>query len=410
MKSKYQKIKGTFDILPPESFMWKQIEDILRNISEQFSYEEIRTPAIETINLFKQNVGYETDVSKEMFTWKDQSNLEIVLKPEMTAPVVRAYIESGFYRSQPLCRLYYIDSLFRREKPQKGRQRQFNQFGIEAFGSPSIEQDIEVIMVATGSLKALSITNSVLHINNIGSPETRKKYEEVLKKYFTQNAKNLSNISKKRLESNPIRILDSKEKEDAIIIKNAPIIKELLTNSESNNFNSLLSNLDALDIKYEENPYLVRGLDYYNGTTFEITTQSDRSQNALCGGGRYDFLVEKMGGPSTPAIGFAAGIERMLIESNYQIQKNKVDIYISSNSSENSSKCFLIIEQLINKGYKIFYDTNKKNIKNQAKDAQKKNASYLLVIEDKITLKTLQSNEELSISNVEHLFQVLKTQ
>ena len=410
MKSKYQKIKGTFDILPPESFMWKQIEDILRNISEQFSYEEIRTPAIETINLFKQNVGYETDVSKEMFTWKDQSNLEIVLKPEMTAPVVRAYIESGFYRSQPLCRLYYIDSLFRREKPQKGRQRQFNQFGIEAFGSPSIEQDIEVIMVATGSLKALSITNSVMHINNIGSPETRKKYEEVLKKYFTQNAKNLSNISKKRLESNPIRILDSKEKEDAIIIKNAPIIKELLTNSESNNFNSLLSNLDALDIKYEENPYLVRGLDYYNGTTFEITTQSDRSQNALCGGGRYDFLVEKMGGPSTPAIGFAAGIERMLIESNYQIQKNKVDIYISSNSSENSSKCFLIIEQLINKGYKIFYDTNKKNIKNQAKDAQKKNASYLLVIEDKITLKTLQSNEELSISNVEHLFQVLKTQ
>ena len=262
MKSKYQKIKGTFDILPPESFMWKQIEDILRNISEQFSYEEIRTPAIETINLFKQNVGYETDVSKEMFTWKDQSNLEIVLKPEMTAPVVRAYIESGFYRSQPLCRLYYIDSLFRREKPQKGRQRQFNQFGIEAFGSPSIEQDIEVIMVATGSLKALSITNSVLHINNIGSPETRKKYEEVLKKYFTQNAKNLSNISKKRLESNPIRILDSKEKKDAIIIKNAPIIKELLTNSESNNFNSLLSNLDALDIKYEENPYLVRGLDY----------------------------------------------------------------------------------------------------------------------------------------------------
>mgnify|MGYP001563147949 CR=1 FL=1 len=410
MKSKYQKIKGTFDILPPESFMWKQIEDILRNISEQFSYEEIRTPAIETINLFKQNVGYETDVSKEMFTWKDQSNLEIVLKPEMTAPVVRAYIESGFYRSQPLCRLYYIDSLFRREKPQKGRQRQFNQFGIEAFGSASIEQDIEVIMVATGSLKALSITNSVLHINNIGSPETRKKYEEVLKKYFTQNAKNLSNISKKRLESNPIRILDSKEKEDAIIIKNAPIIKELLTNNESNNFNSLLSNLDALDIKYEENPYLVRGLDYYNGTTFEITTQSDRSQNALCGGGRYDFLVEKMGGPSTPAIGFAAGIERMLIESNYQIQKNKVDIYISSNSSENSSKCFLIIEQLINKGYKIFYDTNKKNIKNQAKDAQKKNASYLLVIEDKITLKTLQSNEELSISNVEHLFQVLKTQ
>ena len=314
MKSKYQKIKGTFDILPTDTRLWKEMENILHNISQQFSYEEIRTPSIESIDLFKQNVGYETDVSKEMFTWEDLSNQQIALKPEMTAPVVRAYIEGGLYRSNPLCRLYYIDSLFRREKPQKGRQRQFNQFGVEAFGSSNIEQDVEVIMIAATCLKTLKINETTLHVNNIGSPETRTQYEELLKKYFTQNISSLSSLSKKRLETNPIRILDSKEKEDLSIIKNAPIIKELLTDSEKEDFNMLLSNLDTLNVKYEESPYLVRGLDYYNGTTFEITTRSNKSQNALCGGGRYDFLVEQMGGPSTPAIGFAAGMERMIIE------------------------------------------------------------------------------------------------
>ena len=214
MKSKYQKIKGTFDILPADTRLWNEMENILRNISQQFSYEEIRTPTIESIDLFKQNVGYETDVSKEMFVWEDHSNQQIALKPEMTAPVVRAYVEGGFYRSNPLCRLYYIDSLFRREKPQKGRQRQFNQFGIEAFGSSNVEQDVEVIMIATTCLKALNINGTTLHINNIGSPETRTQYEALLKKYFSQNIDALSNLSKKRLESNPIRILDSKEKED----------------------------------------------------------------------------------------------------------------------------------------------------------------------------------------------------
>ena len=341
MKSKYQKIKGTFDILPADTRLWKEIENILHNISQQFSYEEIRTPSIESIDLFKQNVGYETDVSKEMFTWEDHSNQQIALKPEMTAPVVRAFIEGGFFRSNPLCRLYYIDSLFRREKPQKGRQRQFNQFGIEAFGSSNIEQDVEVIMIAATCLKTLQINETTLHVNNIGSPETRTQYEELLKKYFTQNISSLSSLSKKRLETNPIRILDSKEKEDLSIIKNAPIIKELLTDSEKEDFNMLLSNLDTLNVKYEESPYLVRGLDYYNGTTFEITTRSNKSQNALCGGGRYDFLVEQMGGPSTPAIGFAAGMERMIIESQYQVEKNSIDIYISSNDLNHSRNCLL---------------------------------------------------------------------
>ena len=410
MKSKYQKIKGTFDILPTDTRLWKEMENILHNISQQFSYEEIRTPSIESIDLFKQNVGYETDVSKEMFTWEDLSNQQIALKPEMTAPVVRAYIEGGLYRSNPLCRLYYIDSLFRREKPQKGRQRQFNQFGIEAFGSSNIEQDVEVIMIAATCLKTLNINETTLHVNNIGSPETRTQYEGLLKKYFTQNIGVLSSLSKKRLETNPIRILDSKEQEDQSIIKNAPIIKELLTDSEKEDFNMLLSNLDTLNIKYEESPYLVRGLDYYNGTTFEITTRSNKSQNALCGGGRYDFLVEQMGGPSTPAIGFAAGMERMIIESQYQVEKNSIDIYISSNDLNHSRKCFTVMQNLINNNYTVFFDTNKKNVKNQMKDASKRNASYLLIIDKKITVKNIKSNDEIAVSDFHELLNFLKNQ
>tara|TARA_B100000965_G_scaffold332889_1_gene297584 strand:+ start:6466 stop:7698 length:1233 start_codon:yes stop_codon:yes gene_type:complete len=410
VKSKYQKIKGTFDILPPDTYLWREVENILHNISQQFSYEEIRTPALESINLFQQNVGYETDVSKEMFSWEDLSNQHIALKPEMTAAVVRAYIEGGFFRSNPLCRLYYIDSLFRREKPQKGRQRQFNQFGIEAFGSSNIEQDIEVILLAKTSLNALRINETVLHVNNIGSPDTRKKYEEILKKYFAQHLNSLSGLSQKRLDTNPLRILDSKEKEDQSIIKNAPIIKELLTGAEKENFATLLSNLEALNVKYEESPYLVRGLDYYNGTTFEITTKSNQSQNALCGGGRYDFLVEQMGGPSTPAIGFAAGMERMIIESKYQAKNSGVDIYISSNNLENSTNCFSIIDNLIENDYKVFFDTNKKNVKNQMKDAVKKNASFIIVIDNKMSIKNIKSNEELIFSDFEELLNFLKTQ
>ena len=294
MKSKFQKVKGTYDILPPESIKWNKAIAIFQSISNQFGYEEIKTPIIEDINLFKQNIGYETDVSKEMFSWEDSSSNQLVLKPEMTAPVVRAYIESGFFRSKPLCKLFYIDALFRKEKPQKGRQRQFHQFGIEALGSSEVEQDVEVILLATKVLFQLGITNTNLQINNIGNHETRKKYEAKLNEYFSDYKSHLSKISQNRLKNNSLRILDSKEKEDLEIIKNAPLIKEFLTKDEQNNFTKLLSHLDALGISYKESGHLVRGLDYYNGTTFEITNMSSKSQNALLGGGRYDYLVESM--------------------------------------------------------------------------------------------------------------------
>ena len=401
MKSKFQKVKGTYDILPPESVKWNQLISSLQSLSKSFGFEEIKTPIIENLDLFKQNVGFETDVSKEMFSWEDSSNNYLALKPEMTAPVVRAFIESGFFRSKPLCKLFYIDALFRREKPQKGRQRQFHQFGVEAFGSSEIEQDIEVILIATKVLCHLGIDNTVLQINNIGSKDTRMLYQDKLSKYFTSYKSKLSKISLKRLEINPLRILDSKEEIDLEIIDGAPLITEFLSKDEHSKYLNLLSHLNALNISYQENGRLVRGLDYYNSTTFEISTLSSKSQNALLGGGRYDYLVESMGGPATPAVGFAAGIERLMIESNFTISKERVDFFIGYESQ--SEKIMSIANQLIDNGYNVFIETLKKSEKSQIKSAIKLNAKYFLRINDKIILKDLHSKKEFEVNSLNQI-------
>lgn len=401
MKSKFQKVKGTYDILPPESVKWNQLISSLQSLSKSFGFEEIKTPIIENLDLFKQNVGFETDVSKEMFSWEDSSNNYLALKPEMTAPVVRAFIESGFFRSKPLCKLFYIDALFRREKPQKGRQRQFHQFGVEAFGSSEIEQDIEVILIATKVLCHLGIDNTVLQINNIGSKDTRMLYQDKLSKYFTSYKSKLSKISLKRLEINPLRILDSKEEIDLEIIDGAPLITEFLSKDEHSKYLNLLSHLNALNISYQENGRLVRGLDYYNSTTFEISTLSSKSQNALLGGGRYDYLVESMGGPATPAVGFAAGIERLMIESNFTVSKERVDFFIGYESQ--SEKIMSIANQLIDNGYNVFIDTLKKSEKSQIKSAIKLNAKYFLRINDKIILKDLHSKKEFEVNSLNQI-------
>jgi histidyl-tRNA synthetase len=401
VKSKFQKVKGTYDILPPESVKWNQLISSLQSLSKSFGFEEIKTPIIENLDLFKQNVGFETDVSKEMFSWEDSSNNYLALKPEMTAPVVRAFIESGFFRSKPLCKLFYIDALFRREKPQKGRQRQFHQFGVEAFGSSEIEQDIEVILIATKVLCHLGIDNTVLQINNIGSKDTRMLYQDKLSKYFTSYKSKLSKISLKRLEINPLRILDSKEEVDLEIIDGAPLITEFLSKDEHSKYLNLLSHLNALNISYQENGRLVRGLDYYNSTTFEISTLSSKSQNALLGGGRYDYLVESMGGPATPAVGFAAGIERLMIESNFTISKERVDFFIGYESQ--SEKIMSIANQLIDNGYNVFIDTLKKSEKSQIKSAIKLNAKYFLRINDKIILKDLHSKKEFEVNSLNQI-------
>lgn len=401
MKSKFQKVKGTYDILPPEIEKWNHVISLLQSLSNSFGFEEIKTPIIENLDLFKQNVGFETDVSKEMFSWEDSSNNHLALKPEMTAPVVRAFIESGFYRSKPLCKLFYIDALFRREKPQKGRQRQFHQFGVEALGCSEIEQDVEIILLATKILCQLGIENTVLQINNIGNTDTRQLYQEKLSQYFTSYKSQLSKISLNRLEVNPLRILDSKEEMDFDIINKAPMITEYLSKEEKSNYSNLLSHLGALNISYEENGRLVRGLDYYNSTTFEISTISSRSQNALLGGGRYDYLVESMGGPSTPAVGFAAGIERLILESNLKLPNKGPDFFIGYETG--SSKILKIANQLIDNGFSVFIDTLKKSEKNQTKHAIKLNAKYYLRLNDKIMLKDLHSKKEFEVNSANQI-------
>lgn len=401
MKSKFQKVKGTYDILPPEIEKWNHVISLLQSLSDSFGFEEIKTPIIENLDLFKQNVGFETDVSKEMFSWEDSSNNHLALKPEMTAPVVRAFIESGFYRSKPLCKLFYIDALFRREKPQKGRQRQFHQFGVEALGCSEIEQDVEIILLATKILCQLGIENTVLQINNIGNTDTRQLYQEKLSQYFTSYKSQLSKISLNRLEVNPLRILDSKEEMDFDIINKAPMITEYLSKEEKSNYSNLLSHLDALSISYKENGRLVRGLDYYNSTTFEISTISSRSQNALLGGGRYDYLVESMGGPSTPAVGFAAGIERLILESNLKLPNKGPDFFIGYETG--SSKILKIANQLIDNGFSVFIDTLKKSEKNQTKHAIKLNAKYYLRLNDKIMLKDLHSKKEFKVNSANQI-------
>ena len=401
MKSKFQKVKGTYDILPPEIEKWNHVISLLQSLSNSFGFEEIKTPAIENLDLFKQNVGFETDVSKEMFSWEDSSNNHLALKPEMTAPVVRAFIESGFYRSKPLCKLFYIDALFRREKPQKGRQRQFHQFGVEALGCSEIEQDVEIILLATKILCQLGIENTVLQINNIGNTDTRQLYQEKLSQYFTSYKSQLSKISLNRLEVNPLRILDSKEEMDFDIINKAPMITEYLSKEAKSNYSNLLSHLDALSISYKENGRLVRGLDYYNSTTFEISTISSRSQNALLGGGRYDYLVESMGGPSTPAVGFAAGIERLILESNLKLPNKGPDFFIGYETG--SSKILKIANQLIDNGFSVFIDTLKKSEKNQTKHAIKLNAKYYLRLNDKIMLKDLHSKKEFEVNSANQI-------
>ena len=413
MKSKFQKVKGTYDILPDESRLWRQVENIIHSLSEQFSFEEIRTPIIEKSNLFNQNIGSSTDVQKEMFSWKDIAGEDIVLKPEMTAAVVRAYIENGLFRSKPFSKLYYIDSFFRREKPQKGRQRQFHQFGVEVLGGDKkgSDQDAEIILIASKLIKKLKINDTQLLINNIGTPEERKKWNEDLKNYFTKYKSSLSKISQKRLQRNPLRILDSKEPEDKQIIQESP---KFISDDkyEINKFEKLQENLNSLNISFKIDHFLVRGLDYYNGNVFEITKNIEKSQNALCGGGRYDFLTEKMGGPSTPAVGFAAGIERLIMYSNLKAKEKEIDAYIICKHADHYEKTLELIENIVDKKYRIYFATRWDKLKIER--AEKMNAKFAIQVGEEyfwaLDLKNKKSSEPIISKKISEFLKKLNFQ
>jgi histidyl-tRNA synthetase len=387
-------IKGTHDILPENSKKWQRLEKIIHNNASLYGYEEIRTPIIEEAGLFNRGIGQDTDiVSKEMYSWVDRDKTNIALRPEMTASVVRSFIQHSLGSQSSLQRLYYMGPSFRRERPQKGRQRQFHQFGVEAIGSKNPEQDAEVIALGWDILSKTGINNLELRLSSIGSEDCRNRYRNALVKFLKPYTLQLSEVSQQRLINNPLRILDTKNKDEIDIIKSAPIIEEFYTKEDRNHFAQVKDYLKSIDIPFSLDPLLVRGLDYYTQTTFEIISNNIGAQDALLGGGRYDGLIESLGGKDTPAVGFAAGMERILlaIDSLEENEKMKKIIYMVCVEKDALGAVQQIAKELRKLDVNVVLETMRRSMKAQMREANKCDADYAIIIgEEEHNQKTVQ--------------------
>ena len=387
-------IKGTHDILPENSKKWQRLEKIIHNNASLYGYEEIRTPIIEEAGLFNRGIGQDTDiVSKEMYSWVDRDKTNIALRPEMTASVVRSFIQHSLGSQSSLQRLYYMGPSFRRERPQKGRQRQFHQFGVEAIGSKNPEQDAEVIALGWDILSKTGINNLELRLSSIGSEDCRNRYRNALVKFLKPYTLQLSEVSQQRLKNNPLRILDTKNKDEIDIIKSAPIIEEFYTKEDRNHFAQVKDYLKSIDIPFSLDPLLVRGLDYYTQTTFEIISNNIGAQDALLGGGRYDGLIESLGGKDTPAVGFAAGMERILlaIDSLEENEKMKKIIYMVCVEKDALGAVQQIAKELRKLDVNVVLETMRRSMKAQMREANKCDADYAIIIgEEEHNQKTVQ--------------------
>ena len=403
----FRSIKGTYDILPNDADSWQRVETCVREFITRAGYSEIRTPAFEKTELFTRSVGEDSDVvSKEMYSWTDQGGTDITLKPEYTASVIRSYIQHNLGAKSPLTKLYYLDNLFRRERPQKGRYRQFRQYGIEAIGSPHPEQDAEVITIAYELLVELGIKDITLKLNSIGSSECRNEYRQALKDFLQPHLDKLSETSRKRFDSNPMRILDTKIDFEIALLQEAPTITSFLTPDDANHFDEVKIYLEALDVPFTLDTALVRGLDYYTRTTFEIISSKLGAQDALCGGGRYDKLAETLGGKQTPAVGFAAGLERILIamdevDTDQKIQADK--IYLIGLGDAVRPTMLKILGEARKAGLIMEFDSLRRSIKSQMREANKIGASLAIIIGDKelkdksVQIKDLNNGQQESI-------------
>jgi len=403
----FRSIKGTYDILPNDVDSWQRVETCVREFITRAGYSEIRTPAFEKTELFTRSVGEDSDVvSKEMYSWTDQGGTDITLKPEYTASVIRSYIQHNLGAKSPLTKLYYLDNLFRRERPQKGRYRQFRQYGIEAIGSPHPEQDAEVITIAYELLIELGIKDITLKLNSIGSPECRNEYRQALKDFLQPHLDKLSETSRKRFDSNPMRILDTKIDFEIALLQDAPTITSFLTPDDANHFDEVQIYLEALDVPFTLDTALVRGLDYYTRTTFEIISSKLGAQDALCGGGRYDKLAETLGGKQTPAVGFAAGLERILIAldevgTDQKIRADK--IYLIGLGDAVRPTMLKILGEARKAGLIMEFDSLRRSIKSQMRGANKIGASLAIIIGDKelkdksVQIKDLNNGQQESI-------------
>ena len=378
-------VTGTKDTLPGEINKWKYLENIVQDIFSYFNYKEIRTPVFEETILFERGIGEETDiVGKEMYTFPDRSETSLTLKPEMTAGVVRAYIEHSLGNQQPLNKLFYISPMFRQEKPQAGRLRQFHQFGGEALGSNSPYLDAEMIQVSFHILKQLGLNDLTVKINTLGVPSSREFYKKKLKSFLQDKKHLLSEDSRKRFDKNILRIFDSKVEEDLHLLKSAPTLLEYLDDESRNDFDILMKAISSAGIPFEIDPKLVRGLDYYTKTTFEIISGKVGSQSALCGGGRYDLLIEELGGKPTPGVGFAAGIERILLacenEKSFTLPDDSLDLYIVKLDKELSNFIFETAAFFRKVNYSVDFDYLDRSVKAQMREANKMNARFVLFI------------------------------
>ena len=403
----FRSIKGTYDILPNDADSWQRVETCVREFITRAGYSEIRTPAFEKTELFTRSVGEDSDVvSKEMYSWTDQGGTDITLKPEYTASVIRSYIQHNLGAKSPLTKLYYLDNLFRRERPQKGRYRQFRQYGIEAIGSPHPEQDAEVITIAYELLVELGIKDITLKLNSIGSLECRNEYRQALKNFLQPHLDKLSETSRKRFDSNPMRILDTKIDFEIALLQDAPTITSFLSPDDANHFDEVQIYLEALDVPFTLDAALVRGLDYYTRTTFEIISSKLGAQDALCGGGRYDKLAETLGGKQTPAVGFAAGLERILIamdevDTDQKIQADK--IYLIGLGDAVRPTMLKILGEARKAGLIMEFDSLRRSIKSQMREANKIGASLAIIIGDKelkdksVQIKDLKNGQQESI-------------
>jgi len=395
------------DILPDVSGTWRYLETVVRDIVQSYGYAEIRLPLLEQTELFRRSIGEVTDiVEKEMYTFLDRNDESLTLRPEATASVVRAGITNGLLHNQRQ-KLWTTGPMFRYEKPQKGRYRQFYQFDVEALGYDGPDVDAELIIMCARMWRALGLSRLTLEINSLGTAESRKRYRETLVDYFSSVKSELDEDSIRRLEQNPLRILDSKNPEMQAIVAAAPVMLDFLDEESSEHFQALKGLLDAAGVAYTVNPRLVRGLDYYSRTVFEWVTDALGSQGAVCSGGRYDGLVEKLGGRATPAVGWAMGIERLvaLFEAcGGEAPATDADVYVVAVGEEALQKAFSLAEELHDKiaGIRVELNLGGGSFKSQLKRADKSKAEYALILgeqeiaEKRIGLKPLRSTEDQS--------------
>lgn len=410
--------KGTKDVLPSEVYKWHYVENIIREICASNGYREIRTPAFEHTELFERGVGETTDVvQKEMYTFEDKGGRSITLKPEGTSPAVRAFVEHSLFNEPQPTKVYYFTPCFRYEKPQSGRLREHHQFGVEAFGTPDPSVDAEIINIAMTLYRRLGVKNLEIRINSVGCPECRREYNRKLKEYLAPKLENLCETCRDRYNKNPMRIIDCKEEKCKSQLTDVPYMVDNICGDCRDHFEGLKHSLEILGLDYIVDPRIVRGLDYYTKTAFEIVSKDIGAQGTVCGGGRYDGLIEECGGPSTPGIGFGLGLERLLlVVENQGVEITKpvyMDVYIANLGEAGAEEALKQINILRSNGIKAEKDFMGRSLKAQMKYANKINASYVVVIgedeikNNRIKVKNMKNGSEDEIS-IDELFDYLK--